>query len=55
MNWLAYKLGLRRLGDLTFWLDEAALAGLAGTVPDALFAHTSPSTWEHIGLSGDFL
>ena len=26
-NWPAYKAGLWRRGDLTFWLDEAALAG----------------------------
>ena len=26
-NWPAYKAGLRRRGDLTFWVDEAALAG----------------------------
>jgi hypothetical protein len=26
-NWPAYEVGLRRRGDLTFWLDEAALAG----------------------------
>ena len=26
-NWPAYEAGLRRRGDLTFWLDEAALAG----------------------------
>jgi TnpA family transposase len=25
------------------------------TVPDALLAHTSPLTWEHIGFSGNFL
>ena len=24
-------------------------------VPDALLAHASPLTWEHIGFSGDFL
>ena len=24
-------------------------------MPDALLAHTSPLTWEHIGFSGDFL
>lgn len=24
-------------------------------VPDALLAHTSPLTWEHIAFSGDFL
>ena len=24
-------------------------------VPDALLAHTSPLTWEHVGFSGDFL
>jgi Tn3 transposase DDE domain len=23
--------------------------------PDALLAHTSPLSWEHIGFSGDFL
>ena len=26
-NWLAYDAGLRRRSDLTFWLDEAAIAG----------------------------
>ena len=26
-NWPAYEAGLRRRGDLTLWLDEAALAG----------------------------
>jgi hypothetical protein len=26
-NWPAYEAGLRRRGDLTFWLDETALAG----------------------------
>ena len=26
-NWPAYEAGLRRRADLTFWLDEAALAG----------------------------
>ena len=26
-NWPVYEAGLRRRGDLTFWLDEAALAG----------------------------
>ena len=26
MNWPAYEAGLRRRGDLTFWVDEAALA-----------------------------
>lgn len=28
-NWPAYEAGLRRRGDLTLWLDEAALAGWA--------------------------
>ena len=28
-NWLAYEAGLRRRGDLTLWLDEAALTGWA--------------------------
>ena len=27
MNWPEYEAGLSRRGDLTFWLDEAALAG----------------------------
>ena len=27
MNWPAYEAGLRRRGDLTFWVDDAALAG----------------------------
>ena len=26
-NWAAYEAGLRRRGDLTFWVDEAALVG----------------------------
>ena len=26
-NWPAYEAGLKRRGDVTFWLDEAALAG----------------------------
>ena len=26
-NWSAYEAGLRRRGDLMFWVDEAALAG----------------------------
>ena len=26
-NWAAYEAGLRRRGDPTFWVDEAALAG----------------------------
>ena len=26
-NWASYEAGLRRRGDLTFWVDEAALAG----------------------------
>jgi len=28
-NWPAYEAGLRRRGDLTLWLDEAALSGWA--------------------------
>ena len=31
------------------------LRARGGTVPDALLAHTSPLTGEHIGFSGDFL
>jgi len=26
-NWPAYEVGLRRRGDLTLWLNEAALPG----------------------------
>src|SRR5215213_11274773 len=26
-NWPQYEAGLKRRGDLTFWLDEAAIAG----------------------------
>jgi DDE family transposase len=26
-NWSAYEAGLKRRGDLTLWLDEAAIAG----------------------------
>ena len=28
INWPAYEAGLRQPGDLTVWLDEAALSGL---------------------------
>jgi hypothetical protein len=28
-NWPAYEAGLKRRGNVTFWLDEAALAGWA--------------------------
>ena len=28
-NWPAYEVGLRRRGDLTLWLDQAALTGWA--------------------------
>ena len=31
------------------------LRNQGNTVPDALLAHTSPLSWEHIGFSGDFL
>ena len=31
-NWAAYEAGLRHRGDLTLWLDEAALAGWV-TIP----------------------
>ena len=27
INWPAYEAGLRRRGDMTIWMDEAALAG----------------------------
>ncbi len=27
MNWRTYEAGLRRRGDLTFWVDETALGG----------------------------
>ena len=44
------------------WLVPAYLADAVQhlrdrgkSVPDALLAHTSPLTWEHIGFSGDFL
>ena len=36
-NWPAYEAGLRRRGDFTLWLDQAALAGWAApkrTTPD---------------------
>jgi len=26
-NWPAYEVGLKQRGDVTFWLDQAALAG----------------------------
>ena len=40
----------------TYIADAVAhMRGQGGAVPDALLAHTSPLTWEHIGFSGDFL
>jgi len=35
-NWPAYEAGLRRRGDLTLWLDEAALSGWAASKPSSL-------------------
>ncbi len=32
-NWAAYEAGLRRRGDLTFWVEEAAPCGMAGATP----------------------
>jgi len=40
----------------TYIADAVAhLRARSQPVPDALLAHTSPLTWEHIGFSGDFL
>ena len=40
----------------TYIADAVAhLRARGQAVPDALLAHTSPLTWEHIGFSGDFL
>ena len=40
----------------TYIADAVAHMRTEGqAVPDALLAHTSPLTWEHIGFSGDFL
>lgn len=40
----------------TYIADAVAHLRAEGqVVPDALLAHTSPLTWEHIGFSGDFL
>jgi TnpA family transposase len=40
----------------TYLADAVAHLRAEGeAVPDALLAHTSPLTWEHIGFSGDFL
>ena len=40
----------------TYIADAVAHLRTEGqAVPDALLAHTSPLTWEHIGFSGDFL
>ena len=40
----------------TYIADAVAHLRAEGqAVPDALLAHTSPLTWEHIGFSGDFL
>ena len=39
----------------TFIADAITHLRSQGPVPDALLAHTSPLTREHIGFSGDFL
>jgi TnpA family transposase len=40
----------------TYIADAVAHQRAAGeVVPDGLLAHTTPLSWEHIGLSGDFL
>ncbi len=40
----------------TYLADAVAYLRARGeAVPDALLAHTSPLSWEHIGFSGDFL
>jgi hypothetical protein len=40
----------------TYMADAVAhLRAIGDAVPDELLAHTSPVSWEHIGLSGDFL
>jgi hypothetical protein len=40
----------------TYIADAVAHQRAAGeAVPDALLGHTTPLSWEHIGLSGDFL
>jgi Tn3 transposase DDE domain len=40
----------------TYIADAVAHLRFAGeVVPEALLAHTTPLSWEHIGLSGDFL
>jgi hypothetical protein len=46
-NWPVFEFGLRRRGDLTFWLDEAALAGW--TVPWAVshLVATTSKAWLH--------
>jgi hypothetical protein len=42
--------------NLTYVADAIAYLRARGQpVPQALLAHTSPLTWEHIGFSGDFL
>jgi hypothetical protein len=42
--------------DSTYIADAIAYPRARGQpAPQALLAHTSPLTWEHIGFSGDFL
>src|SRR5258708_19718829 len=49
------------IGAIVFWnstyiADAIAHLRAAGKpAPDASLAHTSPLSWEHISLSGDFL
>jgi hypothetical protein len=38
-----------------FWNAIAQLREAEQLGPDALLAHTSPLSWEHVSFSGDFL
>ncbi len=39
----------------TYIADAVTYLRARENIPDALLAHTTPLTWEHIGFSGDFL
>jgi hypothetical protein len=43
------------IAAILFWNAIAELREAEQLAPDALLAHTSPLSWEHVSFSGDFL
>ena len=53
-NWREYESGLRRRGDLTLWVDEAAMAGAQGCTAEVVYDRVCQQTVndpEHAALA----